>query len=325
VLVTALTTKGNILVERGRPVEGTALLIHATSLALEQELGTEAVRGLYNMAEDKMAAGRYAEAEELLERGLSLTSRRGDRQGERWLVAQGMFVHLALGRWDELLASGESLRNDSHDDQWSFNALTLIPHVIVQRGELALAERLLEPLSAETDWGAELFAVAQGTRALIMRATGNAQEALPVARASALAVVDRGQSHAPLEFTEAVECAFATGDVDVVRELLARVDALKPVQLTPLLDAEAMRARARLGAHDRDLDPAQRWFRRSIDLFRELATPFHLARAQIEYAELLGDVDQARAPREEAAAVFEKLHATPWLKRARSFVDEVVA
>ncbi len=194
----------------------------------------------------------------------------------------------------------------------------------LHRGELARAQELLEPLNADTGW-AETTVMAKAARALIMRAAGNAQDALPQAREAALAVVDRGQSHAPIEFTEAVECAFDTGELAVVRELLARVDALKPVQLIPLLDAEAMRARARLALRDRNFDAAQRWFRRSIDLFRELATPFNLARAQLEYAELLGDVDEAKAPRAEAAAVFQGLRATPWLERARAHVDEVLA
>ncbi len=101
--------------------------------------------------------------------------------------------------------------------------------------------------------------------------------------------------------------------------------ALRPVQLIPLLDAEAMRARGRLAAHEHDFDTARRWFRRSIDLFRELETPFHLARAQLHYAELLGDADEARAPREEAAEVLEALGATPWLSRARSMTREAVA
>ena len=108
-------------------------------------------------------------------------------------------------------------------------------------------------------------------------------------------------------------------------ELLERVDALKPVQLLPLLDAEAARARARLAAFRDDLAEAQKWFRRSIDLFRELGTPFYLARAQVQYAELLGDDADARALRDEAAATFETLGAAPWLERARALGSAVPA
>ncbi len=110
ILITALMTKANVMIEDGRVVEGTALLSHATSMALDQDLGPDAVRGLYNLAEDKMAAGRFAEAEELLERGLAVANRRGDRQGERQLVSQGLYVRFMLGRWDEALSNAHALR-----------------------------------------------------------------------------------------------------------------------------------------------------------------------------------------------------------------------
>jgi hypothetical protein len=70
-------------------------------------------------------------------------------------------------------------------------------------------------------------------------------------------------------------------------------------------------------------------FRRAIALFRELDTPFALARTQLEYAELLDgagrDADAARALREEAASAFEALGATPWLERARARGSVVAA
>ena len=282
-------------------VEGTALMSHATSMALDQDLGPEAVRGLYNLAEDKMAAGRFAEAEELLERGLAVVNRRGDRHMERQLVAQGQYLRLVLGRWDEVLANADALRSDDIDDQWSFQALVPIPSILVNRGEMAQALELVQPLSADTGW-AESTVMAQGARAVILREMGEAARALGDARQAALSVIDRSLSHTPVEFAEAVECAFDAQDTDVVRELLERIDMLKPVQLIPLLDAEAMRARGRLAAQEGDPESAQRWFRRSIDLFRELETPFLLARALLQYAELHGAADEASALRDEAVA-----------------------
>jgi len=129
----------------------------------------------------------------------------------------------------------------------------------------------------------------------------------------------------------------ATGDdlvrlQDLERELAARkatvsarVDELAPVQLIPLLDAEATRARALLAACRDDATAAGQWFRRSIDLFRELTTPFCLARAQLQFAELVGDTDDARAARAEAVGAFERLGAIPWLTRAGERASEAVA
>ncbi len=323
-LVSTLTTKANVLMEEGRPAESTALLTHAIRLAEEQDLGGEAVRSLYNLAENKMAEARFAEAEELLERGLNMARERGDRQRERSIVCQGLLAQIALGRWDEALATDEALRREGRGDQWDFQALVFAPHVLVARGEIARAQELLEPLGEDTGWDESMF-MAKSTRAMIQRAAGQARKALPGAVESALALIDRSLSHAPLEFGEATECALAAGEPQAVRELLARIDALKPVQVIPLLDAEAMRARAQLAAHEGDLDTAERWFRRSIELFRELATPFFQARAQVQFAETRGAVDDAGAAREEALAIFEALDATPWLERARSLASEAVA
>ncbi len=154
---------------------------------------------------------------------------------------------------------------------------------------------------------------------------GRADPGTPEARQAALSVIDTSLSHVPVEFAEAVECAFAADELDVVRELLARIDALKPVQLIPLLDAEAMRARGRLAAAEGDLESAQLWFRRSIDLIREHETPFPLARALLQYSEVLGVTDEARALRDEAIGLFEALGATPWLERARAGATESIA
>ena len=137
------------------------------------------------------------------------------------------------------------------------------------------------------------------------------------------------ESGVPVLFAEGVDCAFAAGRADVVEELLARVDALKPAQLIPLLDAEAARARARLAAARGEDQLADQWFRRAIDLFTELATPFHLARAQLEYAELLAIAGRPEAEigrqRDEAAAVFTALRAKPWLARAAALGSRVAA
>jgi class 3 adenylate cyclase/predicted ATPase len=324
ILITALMTKANVMIEDGRVVEGTALVSHATSMALDQDLGPEAVRGLYNMAEDKMAAGRFVDAEELLERGLAVANRRGDRQGERQLVSQGLYVRFMRGRWDEALANAAALRSGGTDDQWSFQALVQITWILVNRGEMAKALELLEPLSADTGW-AEPMVMAQSARAAILREMDEPARALGEARQAALSIIDRSLSHGPLEFSEAVECAFDADELDVVRELLARIDALKPVQLIPLLDAEAMRARGRLAAADGDLESAQHWFRRSIDLTREHEAPFPLARAMLQYSEVLGAADEARALRDEAIELFEALGATPWLERARAGSTETIA
>jgi hypothetical protein len=163
-------------------------------------------------------------------------------------------------------------------------------------------------------------------RAVVERETTGGSEAVAEACEAVRELIQGGTSEMPTVFAEAVDCAFAAGDIARVEQLLATVDDLKPAQLTPLLDAEATRARARLAAHRTELETADELFRRAIGLFRELGTPFYLARAQLEYAELRARSGQdGGASTDEALAVFEALAATPWLERARRLEAAVAA
>jgi hypothetical protein len=158
---------------------------------------------------------------------------------------------------------------------------------------------------------------------------GRAEEAVGQACDAVLAGVESGVSDFPLAFGEAVDTAFAAADPAAGEMLLARIDQLPPAQLLPLLEAEAARARARLAAHRDDLKAADRWFRRGLELFSELATPFATARIQLEYAEFLQrvgyDATDAQSLRDAAASVFEDLGAEPWVARARAFGASVAA
>ncbi len=124
---------------------------------------------------------------------------------------------------------------------------------------------------------------------------------------------------AKASFHEAVEAAFAIGNLTKVDALLGVLDAV-PFGVRPLsMEAHAARFRARL-AHARGDDAARRALLRACrgDL-RELALPFRLAIAQLEHAEWLAtqarDADAAPL-RANALATFQRLEAHPWVARA---------
>ena len=327
ILVRALTVKAIALAETGRPAESNALLEYATKVALAQDLGDAAARGYYNLADNEMAEGRFAEGQALLARGLELARRRGDRQVERMLLAQEEIALVALGRWDEAVERAAALREQANDI-WAGQSLGVLPQVLAARGDHAGLRAVLEGVGVDSGWAVIDHAV-KLAQAMLLREGGHAAEGVDDARTAVLGVVEIGESGVPVLFAEGVDCAFAAGRADVVEELLARVDALKPAQLIPLLDAEAARARARLAAARGEDQLADQWFRRAIDLFTELATPFHLARAQLEYAELLAIAGRPEAEtgrqRDEAAAVFTELRAKPWLARAAALGSRVAA
>ncbi len=124
---------------------------------------------------------------------------------------------------------------------------------------------------------------------------------------------------AKASFHEAVEAAFAIGNLTKVDELLGVLDAV-PFGVRPLsMEAHAARFRARLG-HARGDDMAvEPFFVHAETILRELALPFRLAIAQLEHAEWLAtqarDADAAPL-RANALATFERLEAHPWVARA---------
>jgi tetratricopeptide (TPR) repeat protein len=327
VLVRALITKGIALSELGRPAESMALLTHAVQLAVDHDLGDEAVRAYFNLADSFMMEARFADAEGLLDRGLQLARRRGDRQGERRLLAQSVVALIALGRFDEALATIAALRE--RDDVWADQGLMSLPHLLAIRGDTAALRALIaQPHEASTGW-AEVNMTRTVGRAVVLRETGSPDQPLDDVRAAVIAMMDIGLSHVPLSFSDAVDCAFASDNVDLVSELVGHVDTLAPAQLLPMLEAETARARALLAAHRGDGEEADRWFKRAVGRFRELGTPFYLARTQLEHAEALArsDSDHAEvaALRAEATGVFEALGAKPWIDRARALGSAVPA
>ena len=327
VFVSALVTKAIVLVETGRPGESTALLRHAVQMAVEQDLPAEAVRGCFNLADMLMGEARFGEAEELLDQGLAIARRRGDRQGERSMLAQGTIALWARGRWDQAIANAAALRAGGLDMS-SAQASLCTPPILAARGEVEQLRAALDTASEVGTW-APLRPMALMGRAVILREIGQLAEAAEAARDGALDAIESATSEGPLLFAEAVDCVLAADRVGDARELLAGVDALQPAQLLPMLDAEAARARALLAAHEHDRDAADRWFKRSIDLFREMETPFALARAQLQYVEWLSETGAVGGPAnqliEEAALQFEALRAQPWLDRARALRSAVAA
>ncbi len=167
-----------------------------------------------------------------------------------------------------------------------------------------------------TGW-VEQDRIARASQALMQRELGDATGALPPPWRPAWSCwnpvppTSRWSSAKPWR-------PLSAGQPEAVGQLLTRVDALRPVQLIPMLEAEAARARGRLAEHQGQSDPARQWFKRSIDRFRELGATFHQARAQLQLAEFLGPGDESRLLADEAAQTLAVLSARPWLARARA-------
>jgi hypothetical protein len=117
---------------------------------------------------------------------------------------------------------------------------------------------------------------------------------------------------------EAVEAALDLADTATADELLGIVRAARPGEVTPYLRAHAARLAARVAALRHEDDTVEPGFLAAEQGFRDLQVPFDLAVALLERAEWLnprGRPDEAGPLLSEAAEIFERLGAKPWIER----------
>jgi tetratricopeptide (TPR) repeat protein len=223
-----------------------------------------------------------------------------------------------LGRWDEAVARVEEAEAVTAG---SYPELAQLPVISIHcaRGDLERGRAELERLAAIRESDDPQGISAYGAfEARLLRAEGK-----PV---DALAAAERALGVRPqVGFTfwatraalvEALEGAFALGAEDKIRDHLDTIESIQAGVLSPFLEAQRARFRARFAGAD---DPqAEAEFTTAEDGFRALGTPFWLAVTLVEHAELLlgqGRRDQAEPLLAEARDTFERLEAKPWLER----------
>jgi class 3 adenylate cyclase/tetratricopeptide (TPR) repeat protein len=322
VLSQALNTKSLILLAKGRRREGIALLKYALEVALENDLGSAALRAYNNLSELVSQADQYEEARDIVGRGLSLARKLGNRFWERILLGQS-YPLMALGDWDQVLAQGRELavENISTARGAFLSSLGVVPQIHLARGDLEGAKRPLKLFedARDSDDVQERSNYALGT-ALIDMAEGHPADAL----AHAIAAMELseaqgwGSETAKEAFGAAVEAALALGDTAKAEELISFVEDLPPGYVPQMIRAHCSRFRGRLAAIEGAAERAEQEFKAAAGSFRELATPFPLAVTQLEYAEWLvqeGRAEEAAPLLSEARGTFERLGATPWLER----------
>jgi tetratricopeptide (TPR) repeat protein len=101
VLAEALDSKGVVLSFRRRINEAQALIAYALQIALEHDLPSAALRAFGNLAFLLSARDRHEAGLELLERGLAMARKVGDRVSELQLLDTMVDLLIMLGRWDE--------------------------------------------------------------------------------------------------------------------------------------------------------------------------------------------------------------------------------
>ena len=316
VLTQALTTKAVLLTRQNRLEEGRILLDGALTIALEHDIPAAAIRASNNLAVIYESSDRYSDAFALADRAAAVARRVGDRVWEAMLFAGPISALVLLGRWEEALA---------REAEINAAGMVSVEHLLVHLVEIDCWRGDVEHARARLERSVELKtheAVDYATgyllhEAQLLRTEGNlraAQEALkPVLEArSELGISYIGVK---LGFVEALECAFELGDTGKLEELLEIIEALRPGERPPLLEAHAVRFRAKLAG---DAAAAEKDFRRAADIFRERELIFWLAVTELEQAEWLsgrGRPDDAQPLLANARETFKQLEAKPWLER----------
>jgi predicted ATPase len=320
VFVEALTSKALLLLNQGRLAEARILFEAAAARAHAEQLYASALRAENNLAVVLEASDRYGEVLEVTERALALARRRGDRFWEVNLRTGSISALVLLGRWDEALAT--AAEEESHATR-EMTRLQLLPVALIhcERGELEPARALLAgAASVRKSENTQTRAGYASVEARVLRAEGQHADALaaaerPLATLSELAITDTSVKTALVEATEA---ALALPDLDKGDELLAIAASLQPGELTPFLQANTARLRARLSAARGEQDGIDERFRSAAGLCREFGLVFHLAVTQLEHAEWLTTQKrsgEAQPLLSEAGQTFDRLQAKPWLER----------
>jgi len=205
--------------------------------------------------------------------------------------------------------------------------LLMLAPLFAHRGELGDARRILAlvpPGGSSQDL--QVRAVWRVSEAAVLLAEGRPAEALAAGEEAYAARVEFGIRAPQVRegLVQALEAAFALGDLVTVERLLGDIEALRPGELTPYVQAQATRFGARLAARRGESQQVEPGFAAAGEQFRVLSMPFLRALTLLERGEWLaahGRTPDAKPFLDEAREVFERLKARPWLERLGNVVS----
>ena len=303
------------LIYRQRFEEGIGVLRQALTLAQQHEVTGNVLRAMVNLAQVSLERDHYAEAVDEVGKALVIARERGDRQWELRLIGQEVWPLAVLGRWDDAFAAASMLIGGSPYVDAVFAAASIIS-IAAARGDEATLERC-HSLALEARESA--YVDQRICAGLVF-----AREAIECgALGEAVALVAPALSEEAISgdamrdgFELSIEAAIAQGDGATLSELMALVDGMPPVRVTPLLRAGRARLRAELAHRDGDHEAVERFEDEAIELLRSLGARPLLALTLIERARRHDDP----AALAEARTIYEELGAVRWLGRLEATI-----
>jgi tetratricopeptide (TPR) repeat protein len=229
-----------------------------------------------------------------------------------------------LGQWDECLQAAVEAEEIGGAEllhaPWFTNRWVSPVAILCHRGEIAqaraLAERLAPSLVSDQP---DTVIMNAALLANVLHAEGAHREALdhllPLWRESP---PKHTHPAGKVAWGLIIECAFALGDLALVREMLEPILALRAGQTPPSLDAQRLRYGALLDEAEGRHDGVEQRLSSAIDILRGADMPFHEAVTRLELAECLvarNERERARQHLAAARTIFERLKARPSLER----------
>jgi hypothetical protein len=192
------------------------------------------------------------------------------------------------------------------------------------RGDLELASRVFETYARyENSRDVQEASAFAAGHSLLLNLRAKHADAL----AAAESVLTRSDAAGDaslmtkIAFAEAVDAAFALGDLDLVRSLIDRGERLKSIRISPVIRALVDRSAARLAVATGETEGVDALFGGAAGLFRETGVRFWLAATLTEHGEWScsqGREAEGSSLLEEARSIFESLGATTWRERLDS-------
>lgn len=137
-LVHALNNVGCAELSRENPA-GAAKVERSIELARQWRLPVDAGRGYINLSNELNECGRWREALRWIERGIEYTQANGLEAWLRCLIGGRARAEVALGRWDDAVATAEAILAGPHDQVMAprFDSLIALGLVRARRGDPA--------------------------------------------------------------------------------------------------------------------------------------------------------------------------------------------
>ena len=316
VIVEALNTKALVL--QHRPNESLGLMRQALALAEESGEDEGALRAYLNLSHLLSLAGRYTEALEVVERGLALARRRGNRSWERVLTSNLVGACLVLGRWDEAELYFAELPEEGRLTTEPTQAASVLDlaQIALYRGN---PEEVVALVSEYALWEVSTNVLENGIRiwagVLLAHAEGRHRDTTQMC----LDALRVGHQSSDAELLTTVvelgcEAAVHSSDAEALAELIELATAAR-IDWPSTLVAQMSLQLARLASLR---DTAEPDFGDAVEALRRDDQPFWLATALLEQAEWLsshGRGDEIAPLVAEAREVFERLRAQPRLER----------